>query len=466
MANIRKVTGADGRISYKITVSHGRDAQYRQMRHYKTYTPPPTWSEKRAEKEAQKIAMQFEEEVRQGFQLDNRQQFEQYAQYYIELRERTGLKHSTVILYRKMLTMVKPHIGGLKLADIRPQHLNNMYKHLSGDKMRLEGAKAKSKVDLSAKLKAANISRTAMSEKCKVSPSTITKACRGELIMLEKAKLIARVLDAPVSALFTVQKNDKPLAPKTVLEAHRFVHAVLAQAEKEMLVPYNAAGKATPPVAKRTPPNYFEPETVTAILEALERLEPWQMKWKVFTHLLIVTGRRRGEIAGLEWSCVDLEAAQLHIKQNLCYSKERGTYLTTTKTGTEQFIKIPVETVALLKEYRRHQLELQLLNGDRWVQTDFLFTRDYGGVMSPHSITKWLKDFSEENNLPHINPHAFRHTAASLLIAEGTDIVTVAAQLGHAQTSTTTDIYAHAIEKAKARASETIADKLLRRKKA
>ena len=86
--------------------------------------------------------------------------------------------------------------------------------------------------------------------------------------------------------------------------------------------------------------------------------------------------------------------------------------------------------------------------------------------MSPHSITKWLKDFSEENNLPHINPHAFRHTAASLLIAEGTDIVTVAAQLGHAQTSTTTDIYAHAIEKAKARASETIADKLLRRKKA
>ena len=72
MANIRKMVGVDGRISYKITVSHGRDAQYRQLRHYKTFTPPPGWSEKRAEKEAQKVALQFEEEVRQGFQLDNR----------------------------------------------------------------------------------------------------------------------------------------------------------------------------------------------------------------------------------------------------------------------------------------------------------------------------------------------------------------------------------------------------------
>ena len=47
MANIRKMVGVDGRISYKITVSHGRDAQYKQIRHFKTFTPPPGWSEKR-----------------------------------------------------------------------------------------------------------------------------------------------------------------------------------------------------------------------------------------------------------------------------------------------------------------------------------------------------------------------------------------------------------------------------------
>lgn len=145
MASITKIEGANGRISYRIVVSNGRDAQYRQIRHIKTFTPPPSWGEKRAEKEAQKVAVQFEEEVRQGFQLDNRQTFTQYAEYYIDLRERNGLKHNTVLIYRHMMRKVEPHIGNMKLSDIRPQHLNNMYKHLSNDGMRLEGAKATSK---------------------------------------------------------------------------------------------------------------------------------------------------------------------------------------------------------------------------------------------------------------------------------------------------------------------------------
>ena len=66
--------------------------------------------------------------------------------------------------------------------------------------------------------------------------------------------------------------------------------------------------------------------------------------------------------------------------------------------------------------------------------------------------------------LPHINPHAFRHTEASVLLANGTDIVTVAAQLGHASANTTENFYAHIIEENKARASECIADVLLRKK--
>ena len=84
--------------------------------------------------------------------------------------------------------------------------------------------------------------------------------------------------------------------------------------------------------------------------------------------------------------------------------------------------------------------------------------------MKPDSITGWLRDFSKRHNLPHINPHAFRHTVASVLLANGTDIVTVAAQLGHASTSTTENFYAHIIEENKAKASECIADVLLRKK--
>ena len=71
MANIKRIEGKTG-VSYKITVTRGRDSSGKQIRHYKTWVPPVGMSEKRAEKEALRLAVQFEEEIAQGFQLDNR----------------------------------------------------------------------------------------------------------------------------------------------------------------------------------------------------------------------------------------------------------------------------------------------------------------------------------------------------------------------------------------------------------
>ena len=140
--------------------------------------------------------------------------------------------------------------------------------------------------------------------------------------------------------------------------------------------------------------------------------------------------------------------------------------LGTTKTDAARFVNIPSETVALLRHYRAAQAELQLVNGDRWHNTGYLFTQDNGEPMNPTSITAWLNKFSKKHGLPHINPHAFRHSVASILIANGTDIVTVSKQLGHSQVSTTGDIYSHVIEEAKAQATECVADIMLRRKNA
>ena len=218
-----------------------------------------------------------------------------------------------------------------------------------------------------------------------------------------------------------------------------------------MLVPYNAASRATPPSVTRKTPNYFQPEQVSDILSALED-EP--IKWRTIAHLLLVTGCRRGEIAGLKWSKVDLEHGRLEISANLCYSKENGVYETTTKTGKTRYINIPHETSELLEEYRAWQDKQRLACGDRWQETGYLFTQEYGDPINP----------TERHGLPHINPHAFRHTVASVLIANGTDIVTVSKQLGHSQVSTTGDIYSHVIDESKAQAAECIADVMLRRK--
>ena len=63
--------------------------------------------------------------------------------------------------------------------------------------------------------------------------------------------------------------------------------------------------------------------------------------------------------------------------------------------------------------------------------------------MHPDSVTDWMNKFSKRHELPHINPHAFRHTMASMLYFNGVDSVSISKRLGHAQVSTTANIYAH-----------------------
>ena len=92
------------------------------------------------------------------------------------------------------------------------------------------------------------------------------------------------------------------LSAKTILEHHRLISTVLEQAVKEGLVPFNVASRATLPKAEHKEVNYFQPEQVAAIRDALE-LEP--IKWKTLIHLLLITGARRGEILGLKWDKVD-----------------------------------------------------------------------------------------------------------------------------------------------------------------
>ena len=92
--------------------------------------------------------------------------------------------------------------------------------------------------------------------------------------------------------------------------------------------------------------------------------------------------------------------------------------------------------------------------GDRWQETGFVFTRDDGRYMDPTAVTGWLAKFSEQHGLPHLHPHAFRHTAASTMIANGVDLVTTANELGHTNATTTAIIYAHQIATAKAKASD------------
>ena len=460
MAHIEKIEGKRG-TTYRFIVSGGFDTNGKRITHKKTWKPPEGMTARQIEKAVQRAAVDFERSIEQGYVADDRQTFAEYAAYVLDLKERDGTKAKTLDRYKELMIRINQAIGHLKLADIRPQHLNSFYKNLSEPGIREGGGSATAKIDLSAWLKVNKKSRAGIAEPSGVAASTVSAAVRGKPIQEAKAAAIAQAMGKKLGEVFTVAQNMEPLADRTVLAYHRLISIILSQAEKEMLVPYNAAAKATPPKADKKAPNYFQPETISEILKALEA-EP--LKWQLITHLLLVTGCRRGEIMGLKWEKVDFESSRVKIDRALIVSPSKGVYESTTKTSDVRYLTLPAETMSLLRQHKREQLRLQLANGDRWVNSGYVFTQDNGDRMNPDSITSWLNDFSARHGLPHINPHAFRHTVASVLLANGTDIVTVAAQLGHASASTTENFYAHIIEENKAKASECIADVLLRKK--
>lgn len=461
MATIEKLSGKTG-VSYRITVSGGFDTQGKRIRHRMTYKPTPGMTARQTEKAVQRAAADFERSIEQGYAFDNRQTFAEYSAYVVDLKERTGAKHRTVEGYRRLMARTNQAIGHMPIQDIRAIHLNRFYQNLEEAGIRETAARAIPMADFRAALKEKKLSMAKAARLAGVAESTVNAAGKGEAILNEKAELIAKATGIPFEKLFTADERDKPLSSTSVLAYHRFIHVVLAQAEKEMLVPYNAADKATPPQKEKAEVGTFQTSELIAIRDAAAK-EP--VKWQMLIHLLMITGCRRGEIVGLKWDRVNWKDSSIRIDTTLLYTPDRGVYESTTKTGAERTIKLPNETMDLLRQYKLWQLETRLAMGDRWKETPYVFTGECGGCMAPDTLSGYLTRFEKKYNLPHIHAHKFRHSMASVLYFSGADPVSISKRLGHAQVSTTQNIYSHLIEQADTQSAERIADAIFRTEK-
>lgn len=380
MASIQERRNKQGRlISFSIRVHRGRDSNGVQLKPYTaTFKVSPTWKEASARKKAEAFAAQFEAQVRAGTLTDTRETFSAYCDYVISLKERLGIKHSTIARYKALTERIYPALGHIKLKDLKADNLNRFY--------------------------------------FKLSASGENKRTGGKL------------------------------SAKSIIEHHRLISAVLAQAVKEGLLPFNPASRADVPKLEKKEVNYFQPADAEKILEALNN-EP--LKWRALVSLLLMTGARRGEILALKWHNIDFKRGEVFIEKSVLYSSDIGIYETEPKTEkSKRHITIPQETLDLLSEYRQLQTSEQVRLGAHFIAKDYVFARDDGKPMHPDSVTGYLSKFSARYGLPHINPHAFRHTMASMLYYNGVDSVSISRRLGHAQVSTTANIYAHVIEKA------------------
>ena len=154
-----------------------------------------------------------------------------YAQYVISLKERGGAKHNTIREYHHLMKRIVPAIGHIKLDKLRPQHLNAFYRNLEEQGVADVPDRATAKPDIREKV---STTQKALAAASGLSVNTVALALQGKRVSLSTAQAIAAALGRRVEELFTVDKRQEKLSSKTVLEYHRFISAVLAQAEKEI----------------------------------------------------------------------------------------------------------------------------------------------------------------------------------------------------------------------------------------
>ena len=242
------------------------------------------------------------------------------------------------------------------------------------------------------------------------------------------------------------KKTRKPLSKKTILEHHRLLHAMLTKAVYWQMIVTNPADRVQPPKAPKSKREYYDEVQTRILIDNLEKLTGNDVKYKVAVLLDIFIGARLGELAGLEWSDIDLKNGIISVNKSSQYLSDKGIFTKSPKTESSiREVAIPVFVVSLLEEYRLWYEMQKSIYGELWTNSDRLFVQSDGKPMHTSTISKWFVKFVKEIGLPVINFHGLRHTNATLLISQNIDVAVVAARLGHAQITTTFNFYVHPI---------------------
>ncbi len=159
---------------------------------------------------------------------------------------------------------------------------------------------------------------------------------------------------------------------------------------------------------------------------------------RLLIETVLFTGMRRGEIVGIKWSDINFKKQLLSIKRSIYKLHGEKPQEKEPKSHSRfRTISIPNCLCNTLLEYKDIQ--------DVTMPSEYVFTTKDGDVMNPHTPTKQFSIFLDRHGIRHIKFHCLRHTSATILLANGCDIKTVSARLGHSSIETT-DIYVHMFE--------------------
>jgi integrase len=174
--------------------------------------------------------------------------------------------------------------------------------------------------------------------------------------------------------------------------------------------------------------------------------------------VLAETGGRRGEVLGLQWDRVDLDAGTVLISRALVRVGGKPTWGTPKNHGIRT-VSLPASTVALLREHRKRQAAERLMIGYGYLDQNILFAQPDGSPLRADEVTKRFQRLAKRAGLPVVKLHALRHQWATNAHHKGVPIQVVSTRLGHHSPAFTLSVYTHGADDADAAAAELVANR-------
>ncbi|MGH9022602.1 MAG: site-specific integrase [Acidimicrobiia bacterium] len=177
--------------------------------------------------------------------------------------------------------------------------------------------------------------------------------------------------------------------------------------------------------------------------------------------LLVSTGMRRGEVLGLRWADVDLDAGRLAVRHTI--GRVGGKVLAgEPKTAkSKRSIALDPGTVAVLRRQRIAQLEERLAWGALYREQDLVFAREDGAPINPEYVGRALRRIAGKAGVRPVRTHDLRHGWATAALEAGVHPKVVSDRLGHSKVSVTLDVYSHVAQAVEEEAARLVASKLL-----
>lgn len=443
----------DGSMSYLVRVYNGRTQDDKVITRCKTVTPPAGMGKKKAEKWVQEQAVLFEQQVTNGLVLDSDMLLDDLIDRWFEEYANKQLKAKTLYDYRRMRGRISAGLGHLKVSKIKPAHVMAFYNNLEEKGVRRDSTYTATKALLKLLPRG---TRGELAKQAGIGQDTMRMVYAGKNVSRKTAEKVSAAVGLAFSKAFVERtKKDGKLNNNSVIRYQAMLSSIFKKGVQWGLINENPCSRAEHPKAEEIDVRVLTEEEIPKLLDALSDAPP---QYSVITQLALLLGARRGEICALRWSDIDFEKGTLSIKRTVQSIPGIGLVFNAPKTRRgKRCLRIGADCVELLQEYRRYQKVKRFRIGSAWVRkvtlengkvvdNDMLFTKWNGEPMDPDIISTWFPKFLEVHDLPSIHFHSLRHSNASILIAAHVPITTVSGRLGHAQTSTTLNYYASALQ--------------------